>query len=451
MQKIKRIFINIVIFVVTFLFMFTAGMIMISDASLHDVFTSSRISALKDRPENIKKDIFVDTTFLSATGGITTLTINVLKNLVHRHEDWRFIITEHEGQYQFKDFEKLSNVKIIKVSTCRSMPKIISLVEKLSSGIVRDKISQILLYGNIIFDDNVNLIWDPTGELCFIDSTIVPRVSTIHDLAWFEPNGSTFLFNFEKLKHLRWQTFEKTARVSKKIITVSNFSKKRIIEQFNLPEDRVQVIPIQLGKRVFAKYTEKEELDIMKKYNIQRQKYFIFCSTWWKNKNHKNLMLAFEKFIRDNPATKLKLLIVGQHDDFDNIDFWKIIKDETKKRMVIVGHVSDTELNIMLQNALAFIHPSIYEGFGIPLVEAMSSGIPVACSNVASLPEVVGDAAIKFNPYKVDEIASAMQKLADDENLRKLLIQKGYEQVKQYENSDAMIEQYEKVFEEYMK
>ena len=162
-------------------------------------------------------------------------------------------------------------------------------------------------------------------------------------------------------------------------------------------------------------------------------------------------MLAFEKFIRDNPATKLKLLIVGQHDDFDNIDFWKIIKDETKKRMVIVGHVSDTELNIMLQNALAFIHPSIYEGFGIPLVEAMSSGIPVACSNVASLPEVVGDAAIKFNPYKVDEIASAMQKLADDENLRKLLIQKGYEQVKQYENSDAMIEQYEKVFEEYMK
>ena len=218
-----------------------------------------------------------------------------------------------------------------------------------------------------------------------------------------------------------------------------------------MPEDRVQVIPIQLGKRVFAKYTEKEELDIMKKYNIQRQKYFIFCSTWWKNKNHKNLMLAFEKFIRDNPATKLKLLIVGQHDDFDNIDFWKIIKDETKKRMVIVGHVSDTELNIMLQNALAFIHPSIYEGFGIPLVEAMSSGIPVACSNVASLPEVVGDAAIKFNPYKVDEIASAMQKLADDENLRKLLIQKGYEQVKQYENSDAMIEQYEKVFEEYMK
>ena len=159
-------------------------------------------------------------------------------------------------------------------------------------------------------------------------------------------------------------------------------------------------------------------------------------------------MLAFEKFMKKNSS--VKLLIVWRHQPLDEYDFWNKISNDAKKRIVITNFLPNDELSVTLQNALAFIHPSIYEGFGIPLVEAMASGIPIACSNVASLPEVVGDAAILFDPYNIDEIASAMLTLANDKKLRHSLIQKGYKQVKQYDDIDAMIDQYIKVMEESM-
>ena len=117
---------------------------------------------------------------------------------------------------------------------------------------------------------------------------------------------------------------------------------------------------------------------------------------------------------------------------------------------IIVGFIPDEELNILLKNALAFIHPSVYEGFGIPVIEAMKNGIPVACSRILSLPEVAGYAALLFDPLDTNSITEAMLKLADDPQLREVLIKKGYQQAKKYANRDRMTDEYIRLMEEVM-
>ena len=156
-------------------------------------------------------------------------------------------------------------------------------------------------------------------------------------------------------------------------------------------------------------------------------------------------MKAFNKFTEKN--SEIKLILVGKHPDvFES----RPIQEFASDRLIITGFVPDEDLGILLKNALAFIHPSVYEGFGMPIVEAMANGIPVACSNVSSLPEVAGPAALLFDPFNVDGMTQAMHRLADDPQLRKDLIKKGYEQAKKYSDRDAMVDEYIRVMEEVM-
>jgi len=232
---------------------------------------------------------------------------------------------------------------------------------------------------------------------------------------------------------------------SKKIITVSEFSQKRICDKFRVSEDFVKHIPTQLGTRIYSENDPKKRANVMNKYGLEPQKYFIFYSKWWRNKNHGALMKAFNKFAQKN--SEIKLILVGDHQgEFQS----RLIEKFSSDRIIIAGFVPDEELGILLKNALAFIHPSVYEGFGMPIIEAMANGVPVACSNVASLPEVAGPAALLFDPFVTDSITQALHRMADDPQLRKNLIKKGYEQAKKYSDRDAMVNEYIRVMEEVM-
>jgi glycosyltransferase involved in cell wall biosynthesis len=125
-------------------------------------------------------------------------------------------------------------------------------------------------------------------------------------------------------------------------------------------------------------------------------------------------------------------------------------KYNLRGKVVFTNFIPDDELNVLLSNALAFVHPSLYEGFGMPVIEAMTAGVPVICSNAGSLPEVAGDAALFFDPYNVDEIAAAMKRIVEDEGLRRELIQKGYKQAAKFADADKMVDEYIEVFEEVM-
>jgi len=156
-------------------------------------------------------------------------------------------------------------------------------------------------------------------------------------------------------------------------------------------------------------------------------------------------MQAFNKFAEKN--SEIKLILIGYHRDVFKS---RPIQEFSSDRIIIAGFVPDEELGILLKNALAFIHPSVYEGFGMPIIEAMANGVPVACSNVASLPEVAGSAALLFDPFDTNSITQALHRMADDLQLRKNLIKKGYEQAKKYSDRDAMVNEYIRVMEEVM-
>ena len=221
-----------------------------------------------------------------------------------------------------------------------------------------------------------------------------------------------------------------------------------------MKDDFVQVIPIRLANRLHFELSKEDVDETMKKFDIAPKKYMIFVSQYYPNKNFERLIKAFAKFASKKDignATDLKLVFVGNL-VYSQGEIEKFAEQYNTGNNIIFTHVvTNKELQILLSNSLFFVHPSLYEGFGMPIIEAMACGIPVACSNRSSLPEVAGDAALYFDPYNLDEITAAIEKMATDSALRSQLTQKGKERAKQFQNAVIMTDDYVKVFEEVMK
>jgi glycosyltransferase involved in cell wall biosynthesis len=399
---------------------------------------------LKDRPSNITRDIIVDLSAFYESGGVMTLTRNLISDIAKRRPNWRFLVLVTQGRKHMYNFPQSSNIKLIEIDNSFSLIMFIErILNSEAFGLFHDKLVQLLYYDLIFCDQNCDLVWDPDGNSSCCNFVTVPRISTVHDLFCFDVSPEFFDSDMVKLRAST--CVENAVHFSKKIITVSEFSQKRICDKFHVLKDFVKHIPIKLGARLYSDVDAEKCKNALDKYKLKPQKYFIFCSTWWKNKNHLALMKAFNKFAEKNP--EIKLILIGKHPDiFES----RPIQEFSSDRIIITGFVPDEDLGILLKNALAFIHPSVYEGFGMPIIEAMANGIPVACSNVSSLPEIAGSAALLFNPFDVDSITQAMHRLADDPLLRKDLIQKGYEQAKKYSDREAMVDEYIRVMEEVM-
>jgi len=235
------------------------------------------------------------------------------------------------------------------------------------------------------------------------------QIITIHDLAflrhpeWF----SRKFYLFYKF------LIPKIARKAKKVITDSNFSKKEIIDILKIHPKKVEVNYCGVSNKFFFNSS------------IKKENFILAVSSLDPRKNFKSLILAFKKLkLKD-----YKLLIVGSKNKvFSDTEIQKLIKEIPN--VEFTGYVSDKKLVNLYQRAKLFVYPSLYEGFGLPPLEAMACGTPVVVSNVASLPEVCGDAAYYVNPYDIDDIARGIETVLKDEILQKELIQKGLKKVK---------------------
>jgi glycosyltransferase involved in cell wall biosynthesis len=143
-------------------------------------------------------------------------------------------------------------------------------------------------------------------------------------------------------------------------------------------------------------------------------------------KKHKNLLRLINAFGGIHNQIPHDLIIVGKREGFLNSETQlQSVSAELNGRVQFTGQVTDLELRIFYRNATALVFPSLYEGFGFPLVEAMAEGCPIACSSVASLPEVAGDAALQFDPYSIEDIRRALLQIATESTLRNALIELG--------------------------
>jgi len=281
------------------------------------------------------------------------------------------------------------------------------------------------------------LLWSPsnTGPLA-----VSRQVATIHDVVpidhpeWLNPRFAA------------WYRFltPKLARRVARVITVSEFTKSRLLETTGVSDDKVIVVPLGVDARFVPQVREQVESAIHK-LGLPTSLYVLSLGSLEPRKNLGRLLRAWEVIYRRLPE-----------------DVWLVVSGAKGKRLVfqdvpeleslpprvfLTGHVPDELLPSLYAGAMAFAYLSVYEGFGLPPLEAMASGTPTLVGNRASLPEVVGDAAVQVDPFDVEAIADGLHRLIEDSSLRAVLRQKGLERAGQF-NWDKSAEQTWRVLEE---
>lgn len=240
----------------------------------------------------------------------------------------------------------------------------------------------------------------------------IPYVLTVHDLNHIDrPENSNSLKRLYYRSVLTWLVWR-----AKAVFTVSNFSKKRIIQYFSINPSKVFVIGNGVSS-AFSVSGARYECDFP----------YILCVS--NRKAHKNERRILQAFANANLPTSVKLLFTGL--PADTLEQWMKELGLTD-RVVFVGRQEDKALAKLYRSALFLLFTSLYEGFGLPIVEAFASGIPVITSNVTSMPEIAGGAALLVNPYAVDEIKEAIEKLYHSKTLRLSLRSKGLQIAGQY-------------------
>ena len=223
-----------------------------------------------------------------------------------------------------------------------------------------------------------------------------------------------------------------------RIISISSFTRQEALKH-GFDNDKINIIPINVD------YTEQGKTDTYGEKIREHKDIILYPANLWQHKNHELLFTAFAIAVDKGLSTDISLVCTGFGDETRVSYLNSIIKGmNMENRITLAGYVENTELMQLYSKSLCLIFPSLYEGFGIPVIEAMSLGVPVCCSNTTGLGEVSSDAAITFDPRNPVSIADVIYRISSDINLRKRYIAKGYNQALIYSNRDGMVREYSK-------
>jgi len=259
-------------------------------------------------------------------------------------------------------------------------------------------------------------------------------VVCIHDLTLLG-----HLYRMNPLKRLGFKEVMKSAaKNSTKIITISEYSKRDIVKTYGADPKKIVVTYLAIDEKYNIKERDKKDeiKEFKQKYGIGGD-YILYTGMWKRHKNLVRMLKAFEMFIKKD--NQMQLVLVGKVDknepevisEIERIN--KMTEISGQPPVITTGFVGEEELPIAYAGALFYCIPSLSEGFGLPPVEAMACGTPVISAKISAMPEILGDAAMYFDPYSVEDIEKAMEKLFADKKLREQLSKKGIEQAKKYD------------------
>ncbi len=256
----------------------------------------------------------------------------------------------------------------------------------------------------------VDLFWAPSS---YIIPALLPKsihsIITVHDLVSF-----LFANSHNKKATIIEKIFlKRAAKKANTILTVSENTKEDLIEILDIDHQKIHTVYCASSER-FPSLTSEEAQKFKQKTNLPKN-FFLAVGTLEPRKNYISLIHAFREIHRKNPHYHL-IIVGGEGWDYQAV--YDLVQEYSLKKYVhFLGYLSSKSLNGLYRSAKALVFPSYYEGFGIPPLEAMSCGCPVITSNVASIPEVTGKAALYINPEKWAEIRLAMQKLINNPQL----------------------------------
>jgi glycosyltransferase involved in cell wall biosynthesis len=270
---------------------------------------------------------------------------------------------------------------------------------------------------------NANLFISPDG-FCSL-TTKVPQITIIHDLAFLQTTNAIHKSHLWYYKRYTPKFLEK----SKQIVTVSQFSKADIIEKYKIDASKITVIHNGINQ-LYQPLHWAQHQTVKEKY-ANGKEYFICVTSIHPRKNIMHLLKAFSIF-KKWQHSNMKLIIVGRM-AWKNNEFEKLLSTyKYKEDVVLLGYLPTNEVAQLVGASYCAIYPSLFEGFGVPIIEAMQCEVPIITSNNSGMIEAGGDAAFFANPNDVNEIAQQMQNVYKDETLRSKHITLGKEHVKQF-------------------
>jgi glycosyltransferase involved in cell wall biosynthesis len=288
-------------------------------------------------------------------------------------------------------------------------------------------------------DLQVDLLFCPFTAPTYFEAGI-PTVCTIYDLQY-----KTYpeFFSPEDVAH-RHRTFEEACRRANALTAISEYSRVSAIQHSDIDPARIRTIHLRMAQRVTHGVGDVHL--VLDRLDLTPLQYLIYPANFWKHKNHEMLLTAFGMACHQGLDRNIKLVCTGAGGERQE---WLRAASNAMgigERVVFPGFIPNDDLAILLSNAHAMIFPSLYEGFGLPIIEAMASGIPVACSNVASLPEIAGDAAVLFDPRIPSQIERAIHRIVTQPELRLQLIASGKARAAEFSDSKRMAVEYRDLF-----
>jgi len=261
-----------------------------------------------------------------------------------------------------------------------------------------------------------DIIHDPTGPGALTFPMPFKKIITVYDL-------SSLLFpTYNVGGMISWRLLgKKTIKNVDKIIAISNSTKRDIIHFFGCPEEKIQTI--YLGKdEIFFPIHESEKEKFKERYNLNFP-YILYVGVLQPRKNIPNLIKAFNIFKKMGMPHKL---VIAGGKGWQFTDIFKTVQElHLQNEVIFTGFIPYEDLPGLYNAAELFVFPSIYEGFGIPALEAMACGIPVITSNSSSLPEIVGETGVMVDPYNLEQLAHSMKEVLTDESYKKEIIKNG--------------------------
>lgn len=352
------------------------------------------------------------------------------------------------GRYTYeiaKQLQKNSNLKLKFFYGGFESKKLLSLSEKkdkqslkisaVNTPIVKKVLRKLAHILNKTFPSKCDIYWQPS----FIPNADIRAkrvITTVHDLSFmlykdFHPK--------QRVEHFE-KHFLKNIAISDMIITGSNYSKQEIVKELSFTEDKIRVIYHGVDHDIFkVDRSRKTSLDVPKKF-------ILSVGSIEPRKNLEGLLRAYS-LLGDQLKTQYKLVLVG-FKGWNNKEIMRLIELD-RKNIHYLGFVSDEELSKIYNQASCFVYPSFYEGFGLPVLEAMACGVPVVCSESSSLPEVGADAVLYCNPKDKKSIRDKIELILQSQELQEQMMQKGVTQASKFSWEKSTKEHLE-LFEEVM-
>ncbi len=355
------------------------------------------------------------TTFGSDGGrsGIGRYTVNLLQQLPQLENQ-----TEYD-LYAYKDEQT-----VFAPDSDRVNPRLVS--ERLRSPVMNIAWHQTYLPGwcrRLKHD----VLFLPAGNRRLPTYVPCPTVGTIHDFSSLHVANKYDSRRMFYIKHV----LPFLARRLTHVLTVSESSKRDIVEYARVPPERVTVTPLAVDHRRYRRNREMAERRIQTNLQLT-DPYFLYVSRIeHPGKNHIRLIEAFDQ-LKQKEGIPHQLVFAGSDWTGAEIVHEKASQSRFSEQIKFTGFVPDEDLLDLYACAELLVFPSLYEGFGLPILEAMASGIPVACAATSSIPEVAGDAANYFDPHDTDEMVDAIRKLIVEPEFRNQCIERGRKRCKRF-------------------